>query len=122
MPWEVEFADEFGSWWDELSADEQDSVTTGVRLLEEHGPTLDYPHTSKVTTSRHGRMRELRVQHDGKPYRVFYCFDPRRTAMLLIGGDKTGNDRFYEEMVPWADAIYDQHLLEIAKEDHKETG
>ena len=44
---------------------------------------------------------------------MFFAFDPRRTAMLLIGGDKTGKKRFYEEMVPKADAIYAQHLREL---------
>lgn len=58
-------------------------------------------------------MRELRIQHEGRPYRVLYAFDPRRTAILLIGGDKTGNNRWYEESVPLADAIYDRHLREL---------
>lgn len=58
-------------------------------------------------------MRELRVQHAGKPYRVLYAFDPRRVALLLIGVDKTGRDRWYEEFVPKADAIYDRHLREL---------
>lgn len=58
-------------------------------------------------------MRELRVQHQGRPYRLLYAFDPRRVAMLLIGGDKTGNNRWYEEMVPKADRIFEQHLREI---------
>ena len=61
-------------------------------------------------------MRELRVQHEGRPYRVLYAFDPRRTAMLLIGGDKTGNNRWYDEYVPLADAIYDRHLGELTDE------
>jgi hypothetical protein len=61
-------------------------------------------------------MRELRIQHEGRLYRVLYAFDPRRTAILLIGGDKTGNDRWYEQYVPLADAIYDQHLRELEKE------
>lgn len=61
-------------------------------------------------------MKELRVQHEGRPYRVFFAFDPRRCAMLLIGGDKTGKDRFYEEMVPMADAIYAEHLRELERE------
>jgi len=52
-------------------------------------------------------MRELRSQCKGQPLRTFYAFDPRRTAILLIGGDKTGDDRFYEVMVPLADRIYD---------------
>ena len=61
-------------------------------------------------------MRELRVQSGGKPLRVFYAFDPRRSAILLIGGDKTGDGRFYERMIPIADALYDAHLAELEKE------
>jgi len=56
------------------------------------------------------------VQHGGDPYRVFYAFDPRRVAMLLIGGNKGGDDRFYEEFVPIADRLYDEHLDELKKE------
>jgi hypothetical protein len=62
-------------------------------------------------------MRELRIQHGGDPYRVFYAFDPRRAAMLLVGGCKTGNGRFYEEFIPQADRIYDDHLVAIQKEE-----
>ena len=61
-------------------------------------------------------MRELRVQSGGRPLRVFYAFDPRRSAILLIGGDKTGDDRFYERMVPLADQLYDMYIAEIRKE------
>ncbi len=61
-------------------------------------------------------MRELRVQHQGRPYRVLYIFDPRRIAILLLGGDKTGDDRWYEKSVPLADRLYDEHLSEIEKE------
>lgn len=61
-------------------------------------------------------MRELRIQHHGEPYRVLYAFDPRRVAMLLVGGSKTGNDRWYLENVPRADELYDRHLEELAQE------
>lgn len=61
-------------------------------------------------------MRELRVQSGGKPLRIFYAFDPRRVAILLIGGDKTGDERFDERMIPVADALYDEHLTELEKE------
>lgn len=61
-------------------------------------------------------MRELRIQHAGRPYRVLYAFDPRRTALLLLGGDKTGNDRWYEQQVPIADRLYDEHLVTLKKE------
>ena len=65
-------------------------------------------------------MRELRVQHRGRPYRVLYAFDPRRVALLLIGGEKTGNKRWYKINVPIADRLYDDHLKELrtkGKED-----
>ena len=61
-------------------------------------------------------MRELRTQHEGRPYRTLYAFDPRRAAILLIGGDKTGNDRWYETHIPMADKLYDAHLEELKKE------
>ena len=61
-------------------------------------------------------MRELRIQSGGRPVRVFYAFDPRRTVILLIGGDKTGDDRFYERFVPLADRLYDEHLQELKEE------
>lgn len=113
---EVEFTDEFGKWWESLSEDEQDSVDYYVRLLEERGATLGYPYSSRVESSRHEHMRELRVQHAGKPYRVLYAFDPRRMAILLIGGDKTGDDRWYEKNVPLADQIYEAFIEELRKE------
>lgn len=113
MVWEVEYTDEFGAWWNTLSEEEQISVDASVRLLEKCGPTLGYPHSSKISNSRHNHMRELRTQHQGRPLRTLYAFDPRRTAILLIGGDKTGDDRWYEVNVPIADRLYDEHLEEI---------
>ena len=117
MPWDVEVTDEFGAWFKEALEDEERvSVAAVVELLEEYGPALPHPHSSDVRSSRHGRMRELRIQHHGRPYRVFYCFDPRRTAILLLGGDKTGDDRFYERMVPIADRLYEEHLEALSRE------
>jgi len=116
MAWEVEYTDEFGTWWDSLDEGEQDSLHTAVILLQTLGASLRYPHSSGVTTSRHGHMRELRVQHRGRPYRVLYVFDPRRVAILLIGGDKTGDDRWYQQFVPLADRLYDEHLNTLKRE------
>ena len=116
MPWEVEYTVEFGEWWLGLSESHQDAVAVRVELLMEHGPNLPHPYSSDIKSSRHGVMRELRIQSGGKPLRVFYAFDPRRTSILLIGGDKTGNDRFYEEHVPVADHLYDEHLEELRQE------
>lgn len=77
---------------------------------------LKYPYCSAVETSKHAHMRERRVQHAGRPYRVLYAFDPRRTAILLIGGDKTGNDRWYDAFVPLADKIYSRYLEQLQDE------
>ncbi|HUN68894.1 MAG TPA: type II toxin-antitoxin system RelE/ParE family toxin [Burkholderiales bacterium] len=120
--WEVEYTDEFGTWWQGLSEAAQESVDASVRLLEARGPNLGYPHSSGIARSRHAHMRELRIQHRGRPYRVLYAFDPRRAAILLIGGDKTGDDRWYETYVPRADRLYDEHLAELRKEGWSEDG
>ena len=116
MAWEVEYTNEFEDWWFGLSESQQDSINSRVNLLIERGPRLAYPYSSSVSTSRHGRMRELRVQSGGRPIRIFYAFDPRRASILLIGGDKTGDNRFYEVYVPIADNLYDEHLEELRNE------
>ncbi|WP_407543351.1 type II toxin-antitoxin system RelE/ParE family toxin (plasmid) [Deinococcus radiomollis] len=116
MAWDVEYTDELGTWWEGLSEDEQESVDASVQLLEARGPQLGYPHTSGINSSRHAHMRELRIQHQGRPYRILFAFDPRRNAILLIGGDKTGDGRWYDVHVPVADRLYDAHLNELSKE------
>ena len=116
MEWNVEYTDEFGSWWDSLTVAEQESVAATVGLLAIEGTKLAFPYSSGIHDSKHSHMRELRIQHAGRPYRVLYAFDPRRCAVLLIGGDKTGNDRWYDQFVPIADRLYDEHLDLLRKE------
>ena len=116
MACEVEYTDEFGVWWADLSEAEQVDVAATVTLLETRDVRLGFPHPSGTKDSRHSHMRELRVQSGGKPVRIFYAFDPVRNAILLIGGDKTGDDRFYEVFVPLADELYDKHLADLKKE------
>lgn len=116
MSWEVEYTDEFGRWWGALNKAEQESVAATVGLLEELGPDLPHPYCSGVNGSRYAHMRELRVQHKGRPFRVLYAFDPRRTAILLIGGDKTGNSRWYKRFVPMADKLYGEHIAQLKRE------
>jgi hypothetical protein len=114
--WKVEYTDEFEDWWDTLDADTQNAIDVAVGVLEQKGPDLRFPFSSGIKGSRHRRMRELRVQHKGKPYRVLYAFDRRRVAILLIGGLKADDDRWYERYVPRADDLYDDHLREIREE------
>lgn len=119
MEWEVEYTDEFGEWWATLNEAEQEDIAAIVELLEQKGPQLPFPHSSGINGSKHSHMRELRIQHAGRPYRTLYAFDPRRMAILLIGGDKTGNDRWYDENIPLADKLYDEHI-EILKKEAKQ--
>ena len=105
MAWNVEHTDEFAGWYSNLDESQQDDVTAVGLLLIEQGPRLPFPFSSGIHGSKHAHMRELRVQSGGRPLRIFYAFDPRRSAILLIGGEKTGDDRFYERMRPIADQL-----------------
>jgi len=116
MAWNVEYTDEFGGWYNALNEAQQDDVAAVGLLLTEQGPQLPFPYSTGIQGSKHAHMRELRVQSGGRPLRIFYAFDPRRSAILLIGGDKTGDDRFYERMIPIADKLYDEYIKEIRRE------
>lgn len=115
--WKVEFSDEFEKWWNSLSEAEQIEIDAKVNLLEECGPTLPRPHSDVIASSRHSNMKELRGKVEGRQLRVLYAFDPRRTALLLIGGDKTGDPKWYEKFVPVADHLFDLHIKEIAGQE-----
>lgn len=113
--WCVQYTEKFGAWWDTLSEEEQIDVTAVVGLLEKMGPTLPHPYSSHIKDSKLSRLRELRIQHAGRPFRVLYAFDPKRTAILLVGGDKTGDHRWYQKNIPVAEAQYKDHLLTLKK-------
>ena len=102
-----------------MSEDEQVEISAKVELLEEHGPTLPRPHADRIESFRHANMKELRGKVNERHLRVLYAFDPTRTALLLIGGDKTGNPKWYEKFVPVADDLFDDHLREIEKKKRK---
>jgi hypothetical protein len=110
MSTEIIVTDEFRQWYEVLSVEEQRSVVHYVGMLEELGVTLPFPYSSGIKNSRYATMRELRVQHAGRPYRVLYAFDPVRNAVLLIGGEKTGKDRWYEAAIKLADRLFEEYL------------
>ena len=116
MLWHIEYTDEFGEWWDTLTEYCQDDIDIVVDLLQERGPNLEFPYSSGIAGSQLSHLRELRVQHKGEPYRILYAFDPRRTALLLIGGCKTGDNRWYQKMIPLADKLYGKHLSAMKNE------
>ena len=116
MTWNVEYTDEFGAWWQGLTEDEQIELDATIQLLEEFGPALGRQHCDTIHGVKLSNMKELRTQCRGRPLRTFFAFDPRRTAILLIGGDKTGDDRFYERMIPLAECLYNNYLEELRRE------
>lgn len=113
--WELEYTDEFSEWWEDLTEKQQDFLDAAVEKLQVYGPALGRPLADTVSGSRHPNMKELRPV--GTYIRVFFAFDPRRSAILLIGGDKSGRwKKFYEELIPVADALYDEHIEQLRKE------
>jgi hypothetical protein len=113
--WDIEYTDEFAAWWDTLTTAEQRAIIAAVEALEAAGPSLGRPFADTVRGSRHANMKELRPR--GGTIRIFFAFDPRRTAILLIGGDKRHRwAEFYDEMIPIADDLYDDHLRTLREE------
>lgn|SRR5262245_22167342 len=113
--WEVLYTDEFGAWFETLTEDQQDAVIARVDLLEAEGPALGRPTVDTIAGSRHPNMKELRVSKGGA-IRILFAFDPRRQAVLLIGGDKRGQwQAWYEKAIPLADDLFDDYLREAGR-------
>jgi hypothetical protein len=114
--WEVEYTDEFEDWWITLTTGQQEAIDDRVMLLAEHGPALKRPVVGDIKSSRHPNMKELRASKGGA-LRVLFAFDPRRHAILLLGGDKSGEwESWYRTAIPEADDLYDTHLEELRNE------
>ena|SRR5579863_3374055 len=108
---EVVATDEFAKWYRSLDDGDARAVARGIDRLEMLGTSLPFPYSSAIEGSRYA-LRELRIQSRGRPLRTLYIFDLRRDAVLLVGGDKTGDDRFYERMVPRAERIWETYCRE----------
>jgi hypothetical protein len=117
MVWDVGTTDEFDAWFEDLTATEQQRVLHGVGVLREIGPALSRPLVDTLNGSRFANMKELRVQVGGRPLRVMFTFDSRRVAILLIGGDKSGDPRFYDRLIAQADQIFAAHIAPLEKDD-----
>jgi hypothetical protein len=112
----VEYTDQFEQWWDKLSMEEQAAIDVTVEVLQERGPVLGRPLVDTVNGSRYGNMKELRPR--GGFIRILFAFDPRRTAILLVAGDKRDRwSSWYEEMIPVADRLFDEHLRSLQREE-----
>jgi hypothetical protein len=122
VEWEIEATDEFFAWSDTLEesdAEARDKLDAVIDMLEESGPLMRRPYVGEIKTSRHHNMKELLVPASNVSLRVLFCFDPRRKAILLLGGDKSEDsmwNAWYKKAVPEADGLYDVYLAELRKE------
>jgi hypothetical protein len=116
MAYEVRATPGFREWMLTLSREELESFDTAVNLLKERGPTLGRPYVDTVRSSAFANMKELRTAHDKHlALRAFFAFDPKQSAILLIGGDKHGRRGFYEKLIRKADELYREHLRTLKK-------
>lgn len=112
----VVFSEAFENWLNDLDNDERQSVLASLKLLQEYGHNLARPYADTIKGSTINNLKELRIQHDGRPLRAFFVFDPLRQAIILCAGDKTGDKRFYKKMIPLAESIYKDHLESLSNE------
>jgi hypothetical protein len=118
VSWTVIFHDAFNGELEQLSGAVQDELLAQAKLLEQFGPTLGRPRVDTLKGSRHANMKELRFDADGGVWRVAFAFDPKRRAVLLVAGDKSGGSQkqFYRQLVRTADKRFDEHLENVKKE------
>ena len=115
MAWVIQYTDEFNRWWDTITEEERNVLRGKINRLAFYGRSLNAPH-SKLLKGLRREMYELRGQIEGRPLRALYAFDPRETAIILIGGDKTGDRGFYPRYVPIALDLYDAHIARLESE------
>ncbi|NES00646.1 MAG: type II toxin-antitoxin system RelE/ParE family toxin [Symploca sp. SIO1B1] len=117
MQWNVIFDPDFRLWFDQQEQELQNEVLSVLSLLMELGPALGRPRVDTLEGSSIKNMKELRIQYRGQPWRILFVFDPRRQAILLVGGNKTGNKRWYRENIPIAELRYHNYLEKLAEEE-----
>jgi len=122
MVWAVQSVVEFERWFLNLESAIRVEIAAKISLLQQVGPTLGRPHADTLKGSAYPNMKELRIQIGGEPWRVFFAFDPRRSAILLVGGNKGGDGRFYEVNLPIADERYRDHLATLIVQPPSKKG
>ncbi|NET57242.1 MAG: type II toxin-antitoxin system RelE/ParE family toxin [Symploca sp. SIO2E6] len=110
MLWEVILHTKFEKWFFEQELLVQESIAAVIDVLETQGVRLGRPYVDTLKGSEFPNMKELRVQHAGQPYRIIFAFDPKRQAVLLLGGNKAGEKRWYEINIPIADKRFQEYL------------
>jgi hypothetical protein len=109
--WEIQRTDFIAEWIKSLDEDARESILKYLIILKEIGPNLGRPYADTIKQSKFKNMKELRIQNKKRLFRIFFIFDTERQAILLVGGDKRGEKRFYEKMVPLADNLYEKYII-----------
>ena len=117
MEWKVLLDPEFEIWLLEQESELREAVLAHAVLLGKYGPALGRPRVDTLQGSKLSHLKELRVQHQGCPWRVLFAFDPKRRAILLLGGNKRGDKRWYKKAIPLAEQRYQRHLQSMEKTD-----
>lgn len=122
LKWIVEIGDEFEPEFDALPEEVQDELLARMLLLQQFGPQLGRPTVDTLNGSKHANMKELRFNAGGGVWRAAFAFDPKRKAILLVAGDKSGGSeaRFYRQLIAKADARFDAHLARLRAEEHNQ--
>ena len=108
--WIIDRTEEIAEWIKKLDEDAKEAILKSLLILQEIGSSLGRPYVDTINESKHKNMKELRIQNRQRLFRILFAFDPDRKAILLIGGDKRGDKRFYQKMIPIADALFDKHM------------
>jgi hypothetical protein len=121
VSWIVEMGDEFEPEFNNLHVEVRNEILAHARLLQQFGPLLGRPRVDTLDDSRHKNMKELRFDAADGVWRVAFAFDPRRRAILLLAGDKSGvsERRFYKQLIAKADRRFDAHLARLQHQGRK---
>lgn len=120
MEWQVQLHPSFEPEFLTLPQEAQDELLAKTLLLQISGPNLRRPHVDTLNGSRYSNMKEIRFNADDGVWRVAFAFDPKRKAILLVAGDKSGGSQkqFYKQLIAKADLRFDEHLSRLELEEN----
>ena len=119
MAWTLLYLDYYADWLEAQDEDLQDEAFAQLGVLEEYGPTLGRPRVDTLYDSKLPNLKEVRFFFKGAPIRILFVFDPKQQGVIILGGDKTGDKRWYKTNIPIAEKLYAEHLEKQKEEDEE---
>ncbi len=119
MPYAVIFLDEFSAWFDAQDEGLQDRALMHMALLKERGPLLGRPYADTLKGSKIANLKELRFAYERSPIRILFAFDPKQQGVIILGGSKAGDKRWYATNIPIAEKLFSEHLEKQRKADEE---